>query len=68
MESSECVAMHGVQHEYLSESEYLAQEERASVKHEYVDGQVHAMAGRRSGTTGSPSTWLSRGAAIPGAG
>lgn len=30
---------------YLSEAEYLATERISEVKHEYIDGQVHAMAG-----------------------
>ena len=37
--------MHGVKHEHLSEADYLAQEDRAQVRHEYVDGQVCAMSG-----------------------
>ncbi|MBW4682630.1 MAG: Uma2 family endonuclease [Microcoleus vaginatus WJT46-NPBG5] len=30
---------------YLSPEEYLAQEENSAIKHEYIDGQVYAMAG-----------------------
>lgn len=30
---------------FISEDEYLAQEKSASIKHEYVDGQIYAMAG-----------------------
>lgn len=30
---------------YLSEAEYLATEQVSELKHEYIDGQVHAMAG-----------------------
>lgn len=30
---------------YLSPEEYLAQEEYSAIKHEYIDGQVYAMAG-----------------------
>lgn len=37
--------MHSVKHEHLSEADYLAQEDRAQVRHEYVDGQVCAMSG-----------------------
>lgn len=37
--------MHSVKHDYLSESDYLAQEQASPVKHEYADGQVFAMAG-----------------------
>lgn len=30
---------------YISPEEYLAQEENSPIKHEYIDGQVYAMAG-----------------------
>ncbi len=33
---------------YMTEEEYLAQEKQASVKHEYIDGQVYAMAGAKA--------------------
>ncbi len=32
---------------YITEAEYLAGEKIAEVRHEYVDGQVYAMAGTR---------------------
>ncbi len=37
--------MPSVKHEHLNEADYLAQEDRAQVRHEYVDGQVYAMWG-----------------------
>ncbi len=37
--------MPSVKHEHLNEADYLAQEDRAQVRHEYVDGQIHAMSG-----------------------
>lgn len=52
--------MHSVKHEYLSESEYLAREERATEKHEYVDGQVYAMSGasiRHNRIAGNLYSW-----------
>lgn len=33
---------------YMTEEEYLAQEKHANVKHEYIDGQVYAMAGAKA--------------------
>lgn len=33
------------QHLYLTPAEYLQMEDVSNIKHEYVDGQVYAMAG-----------------------
>ncbi|MFM8004291.1 MAG: Uma2 family endonuclease, partial [Dolichospermum sp.] len=30
---------------YITPEEYLALEENSTVKHEYIDGYIHAMAG-----------------------
>ena len=41
-----------ITHNQKTPEEYLAFEEKSSVKHEYIDGQVYAM----SGTTDSHNT------------
>ena len=33
------------QHPYLTSDEYLQMEDMSNIKHEYVDGQLYAMAG-----------------------
>ena len=34
-----------IEHSYLSEAEYLQGEQISTIKHEYIDGEVYAMAG-----------------------
>lgn len=33
---------------YITEKDYLQQEQRSEIKHEYIDGQVYAMAGAKA--------------------
>jgi Uma2 family endonuclease len=47
-------------HESLTLDEYLELEESATIRHEYLAGEIHAMTGRLVGTTGSPVTYTPR--------
>jgi Uma2 family endonuclease len=53
-------------HELLTVDEYLELEESATIRHEYLAGEIHAMTGRLVGTTGSPVTYTPRSLAPPG--
>ena len=42
---------------FISEEEYLEGERYSEIRHEYIGGQVYAMAGRAMTTIASPETF-----------